>query len=125
MLHKKKILVADDEVALRSAIADKLNKEGFHVISASDGNEALTLALKEKPDLILLDMIMPEMDGVTVLQELRQDEWGINVPVIIISNSNPDDINLSAITEGHPSFYLIKANFSLEELIDKVRMCLG
>ena len=72
----KKILIVEDDNSVRKVFKDRLLQEGFSIIEASDGEEGLATALKEHPDLILLDILMPKMDGMTMLSKLHQDEWG-------------------------------------------------
>ena len=72
----KKILIVDDEPALLTALVDKFTRAGYTVGIAENGKEGLKLALKNRPDLILLDIIMPVMDGITMLYKLRKDSWG-------------------------------------------------
>jgi DNA-binding response OmpR family regulator len=76
-----KILIADDEAEIRDLLKLYLENEGYNVVEAQDGRAALTLLRKEKPDLCVLDIMMPEMDGYHVLQELRKES---NIPVIIL-----------------------------------------
>ena len=116
----KKILVVEDEPSLVEALCNKLTKEGFAVIDARNGQTGLETALKEKPDLILLDLIMPIMDGLTMLQKLREDEWGKNVPVIILTNLSDDKKVMEAVKQGSYD-YLIKSDWSINEVISKVR----
>lgn len=90
----KKILVieaVEDNAPLRKALHDKFSLEGFSVIDAKDGEEGLTVAMSEHPDLILLDILMPKMDGLTMMKKLRQgDEWGKHVPIIVLTNHSAD-----------------------------------
>ena len=101
----------EDEQDLREALIDKLGREGFLPRGAKDGEEGLELALKEHPDLILLDMVMTKMDGMTVIKKLRQDEWGKSVPVILLTNLSASDEDLiKGMVEGEPLYYLIKSD---------------
>jgi len=84
----KKILVVDDEPVLVDLLRAKLSQKGFNVVEAHDGEEGLNASLREHPDFILLDVIMPKVDGLTMLKRLREDEWGNTVPVLILSNLN-------------------------------------
>ncbi len=72
----KKILVVEDDVPELNALRDKFTREGFSILTAKNGEEGLAIALREHPDLILLDIIMPVMDGITMLVKLREDSWG-------------------------------------------------
>lgn len=82
----KKILIVEDELILLEVLVDNLKDEGFNVLEARDGEEGLEVALKEKPDLILLDIMMPKMNGMTMLKKLRDDRWGSKVPVMVLTN---------------------------------------
>ncbi len=120
---KKKILIVEDEGALLRILSEKFARAGFAAIEAKNGQEGLEKALNEHPDLILLDIIMPLMDGLTMLKKLRDDHpYGEAVPVIIISNLN----EIEKITEilGRRSGvieHLVKSNWSMEDLVKKVR----
>jgi len=116
MDNPKKILIVDDEAILLELLRTKVNREGFTVIEAHDGAEGLEKALTERPDLILLDIIMPKMDGITVLKNLRKDPWGKNVPVIILSNLNTAEAVEDSIANGVYD-YLVKIDYTLEDLV--------
>ena len=125
MAKKSKILVVDDEKALRSALKDKLVLEGFEVMEAKDGNEGLNKALAEHPDLILLDVMMPKMDGMEVIQKLQDDKWGRTAKVIMLTNVS-DPIKVAEVTEtGSKNMtiydYMIKSDWKLEEVVEKIR----
>lgn len=115
----KKILIAEDDLRLLRAISARLTKEGFKIIVAKNGEECVKLALKLHPDLILLDIVMPKMDGLSVLESLRTDPWGKKVPIIILSNL--DEAESSASAFGEIQAYLVKADWSLEDLVKVVR----
>jgi two-component system response regulator VicR len=117
----KTILVVDDEQFIRDAMADKLQKGGFSVITAADGKDCVKIALEKKPDLILLDIVMGGMDGMTAMRELRKDSWGNSVPIILLTQIEPDDEMLQEIVEGRPTYYLVKSKFSLDEVVEKVK----
>ncbi len=119
-----KILVVDDDEALLKIISDKLTAENFSVLQAKNGLEGLTTALKEHPDLVLLDIVMPEMDGLTMLKKLREDAWGKDVRVIITTNLADDKKTEEAMTQGVYDF-LVKTEWSLDDLILKVKDKIG
>lgn len=121
----KKILIVEDEVAVFNALKDKLLINGFEVLEAKNGKEGLSLALKEHPDLILLDIIMPKMGGITMMKNLRSDSWGAKVPIIILTNLNSDDSIIKAIEDNKPSFYLVKSDWNINDVVIKVRELLG
>ena len=118
---KKTILVVEDEQALNMALSMKLEKEGFSVLKAFDGEEGLKIALEKHPNLILLDMIMPRMDGITTLGKLREDEdWGRRVPVIMLTNLS-DAEGVDAALKGGVHSYLVKSDWKLEDVVEKVK----
>jgi len=84
--HSKKILIVEDDFSLNEALQEVLEEEGFFVLSAKNGVVGLKQAFAEHPDLILLDIIMPKMNGMTMLRKLREDKWGRDVPVIMLTN---------------------------------------
>jgi DNA-binding response OmpR family regulator len=119
----KTILVVEDDPPILKTLVDKLTEEGFRIIEAHDGEEGLMVADRDRPDLILLDIVMPKMDGMTMLKKLRQEnEWGKSVPVILLTNLSPDKEKINkGITEDEPAYYLIKTNWSLNDVVKKVR----
>ena len=118
---KKTILIIEDELPMLKALSDKFTLEGFEILEAKDGAEGLKVATSKKPDLIILDIFMPVMDGKTMFEKLRQDAWGKTVPVIILTNLNPDDKTLDELMKNGPSYYFIKSKWKLEELVGKVK----
>ncbi|MFA6301400.1 MAG: response regulator [Candidatus Paceibacterota bacterium] len=122
-LNKKVLmLVVDDEKMLVEAIKEKLLSEGFGVLVAYDGEEGLSLAKSQHPDLILLDLLMPKMDGMTMLKKLREDTWGRGVPVIILTNlSSADEERNKDITKLEPTYYFIKVDKTMDEIVEKIK----
>ncbi len=119
---KNHILIVEDEVSMLETLKDKFIDEGFRTIEAQNGEEGLDLALKEKPDIILLDLLMPGEGGMKMLENLRKSgEWGKNVPVIILTNLIPGDEILEGIVKDYPSYYLEKATFTLKMIAEKVK----
>ena len=117
---EKHILIIDDEPDIREAIAEAVAQAGFKVSTAGNGSVGLQTALNEKPDMILLDIVMPIMDGHTMLKKLRQDPWGKTVKVIILTSM--DDVkNIGSAHEEHITDYIIKAHSSLDDILTKVR----
>lgn len=119
-----RVLVIEDDRALHSAIVAKLEKEGFETISAYDGKEGLEKALANHPDLILLDIILPTMDGMTVLEELRRDSWGENAEVIILSNLSGAEKD-TKIEKNTARAFLVKSDWKLEDLVSIIRQYIG
>ena len=115
----KKILIIEDEVALQKMLGEVLAEKGYEVIQSLDGESGLALAISGKPDLILLDLILPKIKGLGVLKKIRENEIIKDTPVIILTNSeNAADIE-EAISLGTTA-YLVKANYSIKEIMEKV-----
>ena len=118
----KKILVIEDTLSFLNLYKEKLQLEGFEGYTATDGEEGLSLALEVRPELILLDVMMPKMDGITLMKKLRQSAWGKTVPIIILTNMPPDaDSTLETIIEDQPVYYLLKQNALPEDVVEKVK----
>jgi two-component system OmpR family response regulator len=116
---RKTVLIIEDEKSLLSVLEDKFKREGFAVYTAADGQEGLKNACKYHPSLIVLDIVMPSMDGLTMLKKLRENRWGNLVPVLILSNlSDPQQIE-EATGRGVVE-YLVKSNWGLDDVIKKV-----
>jgi len=120
---KSKILLAEDDKFISRAYQDGLTRAGFEVILAHDGAEAIKKIKETSPDLILLDLIMPEKDGFEVLEDIKADDKLKNIPVIILSNLG-QDTDIKKGRELGAVDYLIKSNFSLDEVIKKMEMYL-
>ena len=119
----KTILLIEDEADIREAMADAVSQAGFRVSTAENGKIGLKMALEQKPDLILLDLVMPVMDGRETLKKLREHPWGKNAKVMILTSM--DDVNNVAIAyEGQVLGYIIKAHSSLEDVMRQVRMAI-
>lgn len=98
---------------------EKFASEGFDVLKAPNGKEGLETALKSHPDLILLDIIMPVMDGMTMLEKIRQDEWGKDAKIILLTNLSDSDKITQSLSRGVHG-YLIKSDWKLEDIVKKV-----
>lgn len=123
-MEKKKILIVEDESALQKTLTEFLTEEGFEVFSALDGEMGVGLAKKEKPDLVLLDIILPKKDGYEVLEDLKGNDETKGIPVILLTNlESPEDID-RAFEKG-ASTYLVKSNYTLEEIVVKIKETLG
>ena len=120
----KKILLIEDELTLQKTLSEMLRLKNFEIINASEGEAGLNLAISEKPDLILLDLILPKMAGLDVLRELKRENETKNTPVIILSNLEGTKEVGEALALGAVA-YLVKANYSLEEIVDKIKKILG
>lgn len=123
-VKKKCVLLAEDESSLRLILTTKLQQAGYTVIEAQDGEKALERALTYHPDLIISDILMPKMDGMTMLHSLRQDAWGANAKVIILTNYDADDSKIGNVITDKPSYYLLKSNNTLEDVVSSVNTIL-
>lgn len=120
MNPNKTILVVEDEEALRNILTEELKREGFSVLEASDGDTGLKTALEKHPDLILLDIILPKMDGLTFIEHLRRDTWGKEVSVIVLTNLS-DALTIERAVEASVFDFLVKTDWKVEEVIAKVK----
>lgn len=121
MKPQKKILVVEDDKSLRAAISDILRRKEFLPLEAKNGQEGVELALSKHPDLILLDLIMPEMDGMTALKKIHEDPFGALIPVIILTNLSATDEQLVEDVVTHkPMHYLIKSDWKLHDVVKKI-----
>lgn len=116
----KKILFIEDEQAVQKTFGETLVNAGYKVINALDGEIGFRLAKEEKPDLILLDLILPKCHGLEVLNNLKKDEKTKDIPIIILTNVEKIDEVEKAIELG-ASAYLVKTSYRLEELLEKVK----
>ena len=118
-----KILIVEDDKFLRELIAQKLTKEGYETFEAVDGEDGIKKIKEEKPELVLLDLILPGIDGFEVLSRMKEDPILSKIPVIILSNLGQKEdvergLKLGAID------YLIKAHFTPGEIIEKIKAIL-
>jgi len=120
----QRILLAEDDRFLRKSAGAMLRRQGFMVLAAEDGEEALRLARTESPDLILLDIIMPKMQGFDVLKALKSDPHTSPIPVIILSNLGQESDSLAAREMGALDYW-VKSNLALEELATRVGQALA
>ena len=115
-----KIVIIEDELAYLKLLHEQLALKGYQVIEAHDGLEGLEIIKKEKPDLVLLDIRMPKMDGMTMLDLLRKDDAGKTVKVIFLTNLEADEKILKKVVEELPLYYFVKSDTELDKLIGKI-----
>lgn len=125
-MNAKKILIIEDEKPVLGALVEKFNLEGFEVFEAENGEDGVKSAEANKPDIILLDLIMPVMTGLQALKAIREgSDYGKHVPIVILTNLDPNDKISDEISHHQPSFYIIKADMKIEEVVHKVKELLG
>jgi len=123
-MEGKKIMIIEDDDFLRSLVVTKLQKEGFTVATNADGAKAVEQIQSEKPDMLLLDLMLPAVSGFDILQTLRSGTETKTQRVIIFSNLG-DDEDIKKGTALGVTDYLIKSNFTLDELVEKIKKSLA
>jgi DNA-binding response OmpR family regulator len=119
-LAHNRLLIVEDDQALSDLLADKFRAEGFEVMTAGDGQTGLKQALEWKPDLVLLDIVMPKMDGMTMLHKLRDNDHGKKVQVVLLTNLSDTEKVYDAMSNGVFD-YLVKSNWEIDDLVKEVR----
>jgi len=119
-MKKKKVLVVEDDSNLRQALVEFLETDNFSVVSATDGENAITLTKDNMPDIVLLDIILPKKDGFDVIRELKSDEKTKDIPIVLLTNlGSLSDIE-KALELGATT-YLVKGDYQLKEVVDKIK----
>lgn len=121
---QKRVLVVEDDKAYANIYRVKLQNEGFDIIMAMNGDEALMLAAAEIPDLILLDLIMPVTDGFQVLETIKSQQKLKKIPIVVFSNLSQEE-DIERVKKMGAAEYFIKANLSIHEMVSKVRAYLS
>ncbi len=120
----KKVLFIEDEAALQEAVGEFLRQKGYNVLKALDGEVGIRLPEIEKPDLILLDLVLPKKEGFEVLKALKANDETKDIPVIVLTNLEGVKDLERAMAAGATT-YLIKTQYSLEEVFDKIKEIIG
>ena len=120
----KTIIFIEDEPTLQKTVGRFLENEGYEIKSAIDGETGLAMVKKIKPDLVLLDLILPKKDGFEVIKEIKEDETTKNIPVIILTNLEKTADVEKTLSLGATT-YLVKANYELEEIVKKIKEILN
>jgi two-component system response regulator MprA len=118
---KTKILLVEDDAVLSQMYLEKLDRVGFTTATAENGEKGLDAALRDHPDIILLDLLMPKMDGITLEKKLREDQWGKLVPVIILTNLNVSDKHIFELTSTHQTFFFMKTDITPDDVVEKIK----
>jgi len=116
--EKKKILIVEDEEPMLRSLTDKFTEDGFDVLQARDGEEGLKAVTEDGIDLVLLDIILPKMDGMTMLKRMRKDN--INTPVILLTNLDYS-VGVAKAMESDVYDYLVKTDWTLDDVAEKVK----
>ena len=119
----KHVLIIEDEPDILEAMAEAVASAGYQTSTANNGEEGLAMALEQHPDLILLDLVMPVMDGRQALKKLREDPWGKDARVVVLTSMD-DAENIASSHEYTIEDYIIKSHASLDEILQKVRLAL-
>ncbi|MEK7639209.1 MAG: response regulator [Patescibacteria group bacterium] len=122
--QKKSVLLIEDEQIIRELYATALVNEGFDILMAENGEQGLAFARSRHPDIILLDIDLPVMDGHETMKLLRADAWGKTVPVIFLTNHSETEHVAHASLE-QPAGYVVKANTSIKDLVAMVQTAAG
>lgn len=117
------VLIVEDDESLRELYADAFSLAGIQVLTAEDGAKGVSLALKHHPDAILMDIMMPVMDGHTAVTKIREDVWGKNAVIIFLTNMSDAENVVHAVEKGS-SEYIIKSNVPPKEIVNQVRMAM-
>jgi DNA-binding response OmpR family regulator len=120
MENNKEILIVEDDPSMQSLLREAFESEGFMVMTASDGEEAIRKVEKVRVNIILLDIVLPKKDGFEVLQHIRMQEFLKNIPVILLTNLEQSEDIERALSLGATT-YLVKSNYKLQEIVEKVR----
>ncbi len=120
----KTILFIEDELALQKTFGDILRRGGYEMISALDGETGLRLIKEKKPNLILLDLILPKINGFDVLKKTKENPETKEIPVIVLTNLEGVG-DLDKVIELGATTYLVKTQYSLEEVVEKIKKALG
>lgn len=115
-----KILIVEDDIALRNVYETRFKLEGYDVLISGDGEEGLSIAVKEKPDMVILDLMMPKISGMDVLDILKSTPETKKIPVLILTALTQESIKTKGFVFGANEF-MVKSESKLEEIVDKVK----
>lgn len=114
------VLVAEDDVLMRSALVSALSADArVSVVQTDNGEDALKFALEKHPDLITLDVAMPKLDGISALRRLREDSWGKQAKVVMLTSLGGSDIVMREVEKLNPAHCLVKDQVSINEVVEK------
>lgn len=116
------ILIVEDDKTINKVYRDELSDSGFDVLVAFDGVSGLDIAIEKKPDLILLDILMPEMDGLVMMDKIRSvGLYGKKVPIILLTNLSANEEKImKAIIKNEPAYFIVKSDWNLIDVVNKI-----
>ena len=117
------ILIIEDNESIRQLYTDALEAAGLMVLATGSGKEGIALALKERPAVILVDILMPEMDGHEVVKKIREDNWGRHARIIYLTNLTEPE-NVVKAFEQSPEEYIVKSHTDIKEIVNQVRLAM-
>lgn len=117
--------MVDDDLAFCEMLSEILTDEGAQVFVEHDGASGIERARAEHPDLVMFDVMMPVMTGIKALEQLRSDEWGKNVPAILLTNVNQPEAMAASVEQGPPTEYLLKVDWTLDQIAERVKKILA
>ncbi len=123
-MHKATVLIVEDDQNIREMYRDAFTHAGINVLTAANGQEGVDLALAHHPNAILMDIMMPIMNGHVAVSHIRKDAWGKHAKVVFLTNMSDAENVVHAIEEGSEE-YIIKANTSIKEVVNQVRMAMS
>jgi DNA-binding response OmpR family regulator len=124
MATSAKILLVDDDMTLHEMYAERLRAEGYNIVSAYDGEEALDKVYKDMPDLILLDIMMPKINGIDVMKKIREDEKVANIPIILLTALVQEINKIKGMMKPYDQ-YLIKSEIMPAQVIEAIEKSLS
>lgn len=120
----KKILIVEDDTFLKNLESSKFNREGFEVLPASSSEDVDRIMAETTPDVVLLDLVLPGVDGFGILKKFKSDEKTKNIPVVIFSNLS-DEKDVVKAKEAGATEFIVKANYTLDEIAQKIKAIVG
>lgn len=122
---KKTVLIVEDEKPLLSVLTDRFENEGYKVLQATNGQEGLDTAIAQKPNIIILDLLMPIMDGKAMLHKLRDIPEFKALPVIVLTNAGDVENIRATKTLNNAVSFLIKSNVTMDQIVEQVKLVIG
>jgi len=123
-MEQKRILIVEDSPYLADSLADMLDMKNYYSIIAPTGREGVEFAITQQPDLILLDIRLPDIDGYEVFRRIRENEWGATAKIIVLTASESTD-NISKNINLPPEYVLFKPEWSISDLLQKITATLA